>query len=47
MLGVLPWFLFWMRHCDRFLNRFPQASDASCGLFFIGENGPPQCRTGR
>jgi SAM-dependent methyltransferase/uncharacterized protein YbaR (Trm112 family) len=47
MLGVLPWFLFWMRHCDRFLNRLPQASDASCGLFFIGENGPPQCRTGR
>jgi SAM-dependent methyltransferase len=33
---VIPWFLFWMRYCDSFLNNKPQAADGACGLFFIG-----------
>jgi SAM-dependent methyltransferase len=36
MAAVIPWFLFWLRYCDTFLNNKPQASDGASGLFFIG-----------
>lgn len=36
LVVVLPWFIFWLRYLDCFLNRLPQASDGACGVFFIG-----------
>ena len=37
---VLPWFIFWLRFLDAFLDQRPQSSDAACGLFFIGRKLP-------